>query len=66
MISFSVDILTVTVIVCMLLCVIIIPLGERDARDNEDYKALKRKYKKLEKNYMRLLDVFEKIETDES
>lgn len=65
MITFSVDILTVAVIVCMLMCVILIPLGERDVRDNKEYKALRKKYDKLEENYMELMDVFEQM-TDES
>ena len=60
----QIDIVSLFFIVCMLMCLIIIPLGEKGPSDKE-YKALKKKYKQQKKEYLELMDVFERIEIDE-
>lgn len=61
----EIDIVSLFVILSMLMCVIIIPLGER-GHSEDDYRALKRRYKKQQKAYLELIDVFEKVEKGES
>lgn len=59
----TIDIVTLAFIVCMLLCIIIVPLGE--GHSEAEYMELKRKYEQQREAYLKLIDVFEKVETDE-
>ena len=61
----EIDIVSLVVIFCILLCIIVIPLGEK-GHSEDDSRALKRKYNRQRKAYLELIDVFENVEKGES
>ena len=62
----TIDFITLMMIGWMILVILLLAIFGNDYRDNREYKILEKKYKKLKKSYLELMDAFEQEELRES
>lgn len=62
----QVDIVTLFFLMAMFISAIVVIIGEYNITDTKKYKELRRRYRRLQREYMKLMDVLEEVETEES